>query len=74
MHLLWGKFLASVHEVRGDRARVSFRHPSESAPVRMWVSTSEAGILPKSDLFFSGGGIQGACHDCGCAFEECECA
>jgi len=28
---------------------------------------------PKTLSQFDGGGAQGACHKCGCAFGECEC-
>ena len=31
-------------------------------------------ILVGETIRFTGGGVQGACHSCGNAFEECECA
>ena len=93
MLLLWGKYPAKVKEVRGDKARVTFHHPSETGPVSMWVPSQEAGIFPPKrvrsfelgsvescfvpigrTIRFTGGGVQGACHPCGNAFEECECA
>lgn len=94
MPLLWGKYPVKVKEVRGDKALVTFHHPSETRPVSMWVPSQEAGILPPKrnrrifelgsvrshfipageTIRFTGGGVQGACHPCGNAFEECECA
>lgn len=79
MNLLWGQFPVSVLQISGDRALVSFRHPSETELVRMWVRAEEAGIETNEGVKrpavvrFTGGGVQGACHPCGNAFEECEC-
>jgi len=79
MPYLWGRFPAKVQKVAGGRALVSFRHPSEAVPVTMWVDASDIGIPPEPSTpttklsFFTGGGVRGACHSCGCAFEECEC-
>ena len=49
-----------VHEIPKEN---SFRTPEEMAP--------STGTVP--GVRYSGGGVEGACHDCGCADNECEC-
>lgn len=73
---LYGLYSATVLKVSGDRALVSFSHPSEPGhKQKMWVPAQDVGIRPTPTLFveYDGGGVRGACVECGCTFEEYGC-
>ena len=57
-----------VHEIpRENSFRTEPWIPDEEADLGMRYITPDLGVR------YSGGGVEGACHECGCADNECEC-
>lgn len=65
--LLHGRYWATVIEIKGNRALVSFSTESESLPIKMWVSASDIPGYepPLPPLRYTGGGAVNTCLDCG---------